>query len=101
MSRCSLDSFSKNTEVSIGWDPALQTFFCTVIDFESDDGAESAPTIWLGASPDNAYLEPDPLIDIITPYACSFDRQLLISMLNEDKRTDSERIYGFDDEDEE
>lgn len=100
MSRYSLDSFRKNTEVSIGWDPELQTFFCSVIDFELGAGAESSPSIWLGASPDNAYLEPEPLIDIITPYACSFDRNLLISMLNEDKQTNSEKIYDFDDDEE-
>lgn len=97
MSRCSLDNYARGTEVCIGWDPALKTFFCTVIDFELGGGPDSMPCIWYGAAPDEIFPNPEPLIDIITPYACKFDRGQLITMLYEDKVTDSERIYGFED----
>ena len=94
MSRCNLDNRKRNTEVCIGWDPGLETYFCTVIDYELGGGPDSAPCIWHGAMPGDIYDDPEPLLDAVTPYACRFDRQSLIEMLRYDKKNHSERVYS-------
>jgi len=88
MSRCVLDNEQTGIEVVIGWDPPLGTYFAQVIRPGSDE-----PIIWLGTS-HNKFTAPDVLIEAISPYACKFDRNVLISNLALDRSNNSERIYS-------
>lgn len=90
MSRCVLDNEKTGSEVAIGWDPGLNTFFAQVIQPEEDE-----PSIWLGKYFDE-YLTPEKLIEVIRPWACQFDTELLFSNLMQDKETNSDRLYSID-----
>ena len=98
MSRCNLSNRKLNTEVYIGWDPGLQTYFCSVFDYNLGGGVESEPIIQFGSRSGEVSCCAEPLLDVIMPYTCSFDRTTLLAMLKEDREANSERIYGFDDE---
>lgn len=91
MSRCVLDNEKSGAEVVVGWDCVLNTFFAQVIIQGGDD-----PIIWLGTVP-GQFLLPERVIEVVSEYACSFDRSRLIRELMWDKVTNSERIYCIDD----
>lgn len=98
MSQCSLDNYKDGYEVTIGWDGPLKTYFASVVKLvgEGEEGEDEGPLILEGTRY-NEYPTPEPLIDIVKPYATSFDSSLLLSILELDKRTNSERQYFFQD----
>jgi hypothetical protein len=92
MSRCVLDNEDTGTEVFIGWDPGLNTFFAQVVESGHDE-----PSVWHGTAPDELTNEKKLMAVIreIKPHACKFDEAELLRSLLEDQRTDSERTYGL------
>ena len=81
MSRCVLDDEKRNTEVVIGWDPHMETFFarvweCSLYDSEAALGlTDPGVRFWTGCG-DRIWTtadELDQLIAMIRPYACSHD----------------------------
>jgi len=71
MSRCMLDNEDTGDEVVIGWGPGLNTYLAQVV-----EPGDEEPGLWLGTQP-GEYQEPDEVIKVINPYACSFDYAVL------------------------
>jgi len=89
MSRCILDNEELGTEVVIGWDPPMETYFARVAERNGEE------VFWTGNG-DRIYNSPDPLIEMIQPYACWHDKKALIRELRWDKATnDGSRIYSM------
>lgn len=106
MSRCVLDNETLRTEVVIGWDPGIQSFFARVWDrtlFDqqkaSSDIDEPGLQFWTGNG-DRSWRHPDKLIELIQPYACSHDAAQLRIELLADQQTDNERSYSLCDDEE-
>jgi len=88
MSRCILDDETRGTEVAIGWDPPMETFFARVADHEGE-------MFWLGGG-DQVYDSPEVLVEMIQPYAGRHDRkQLILELLRDKAAGDGERVYDL------
>ena len=106
MSRCVLDDEKKGTEVVIGWDPPMQTFFARVwerslYDSEVSLGlSDPGQRFWTGCG-DRTWTtaeELDELIAKIQPYACSHDAaELKTELLADRLNDDGDRIYDVYD----
>ena len=106
MSRCVLDDEKRNTQVVIGWDPPMQTFFARVWERELFEIEEPAGTddpgvrFWTGCG-DRIWTTPaelDELIGMIQPYACSHDaKELRFELLLDQQNQDCDRIYDLYD----
>ena len=102
MSRCVLDDEKRNTEVVIGWDPNMQTFFARVwerslYDSEKPLGLpDPGVRFWTGGE-DRRWTtsdELDQLIAMVQPYACSHDlAELRAELLADQENNDGERTY--------
>lgn len=90
MSRCCLDNSDLKKEVTIGWDRAMGTFFAQVFERDGDK-----PIIWLGRKAQEI-TSPEELINVIAPYACKFNREVLANELLLDKQKNDERLYAID-----
>jgi hypothetical protein len=76
MSRHDLIPFSKQYDVTIGWDPPLETFFAQVEDLtlaRQDD--DNAMVVWVGTSY-REILRPEDLATHVTKYAVLTDQDL-------------------------
>lgn len=106
MSRCVLDDEKRGTEVVIGWDPPLKTFFARVserslYDVEVAREVEDAGVrFWTGCG-DRTWVttdDLDELIVLIEPYACPHDRaELRHELLIDQANDDGERAYDLYD----
>jgi len=106
MSRCVLDDEKRGTEVVIGWDPPLQTFFARVwerslYDVEVVREVEDPGVrFWTGCG-DRTWVtveDLDELIALIEPYACPHDRaELREELLLDQANDDGERSYDLYD----
>jgi len=78
MSRHDLIPFSKNYDVTVGWDPPLETFFAQVEDLllaRQDD--DDAMVVWVGTSY-REILRPEDLAVHVAQYAALTDVDLAI-----------------------
>lgn len=105
MSRCVLDDERRNTEVVIGWDPQMQTFFArawerSLYDPEAAIGVpDPGVRFWTGGA-DRTWTSPDELdqlIEAIQPCACSHDKERLRAELLADQRNNDNREYDLYD----
>lgn len=106
MSRCVLDNEKRGTQVVIGWDPPLQTFFARVwirslYDFEvANDIEDAGVRSWTGCGNRTWSTAEDlhELIGLVEPYACSHDRdELRQELLLDQASDDGERTYDLYD----
>ena len=106
MSRCMLDDERRGTEVVIGWDPPIRSFFAWVWEralhdveapLEVDD---SGARFWTGCG-DRTWVmtdDLDELIAMVQPYACKHDQAgLRDELLADQANDDGERTYGLYD----
>lgn len=106
MSRCVLDDEERGTEVVIGWDPPLGTFFArvwerTVHDTEAELGVEDPGVrFWTGCG-DRIWVtkeDVDELIAMVQPFACPNDQwELRKELLADQANNDGERTYDLYD----
>lgn len=106
MSRCVLDDEKRNTEVVIGWDPNMETFFARVWERSLYDSEVSlglpdpGVRFWTGCG-DRTWTtsgELDQLIMMIQPYTCSHDSaELREELLADQENNDGERTYDLYD----
>lgn len=89
MSRCVLNNKETGHEVTIGWDRPFDTFFAQVNEPDGDD-----PIVWLGTK-SSEFVTPDVLIEAISPFACKFNREVLVENLIFDKQNNSARTYAI------
>ena len=104
MGRCVLDDEKRDTEVVIGWQPNMQTFFERVwerslYDSEASLGLpDPGVRLWTGCG-DRTWSTPDELEQLTTmiqPYACPHDPAELREELMADKENDDgERTYDL------
>ena len=80
MSRHTFHNQATNTEIAVGWDPGLDTYFAVVVTNDYDN-----PILWIGTSP-REIQDPQPVIKAITPYANSLDPQTLSRQLLQDRQ---------------
>ncbi len=77
------------TELVVGWDPPLQSFFYQLHDY-SDPEYEGSPVLWSGADgwPDSAAMLEDlerEAADAGLDLPADYDRALLVRALDEDR----------------
>lgn len=106
MSRCVLDDERRNTQVVVGWDPNMQTFFARVWERRLYDSEfalglpEPGVRFWTGCG-DRTWVsgvELDLLITMIRPYTCSHDpAELRRELLTDQENDDGERDYDLYD----
>jgi len=106
MSRCVLDDEKRGTEVVVGWDPPIGTFFAHVRERAPHDGEATLEVedhdvrIWTGCG-DRAWTttdDLDELIALIQPYACPYDQaDLRKELLTDQANNDGERTYDLYD----
>ena len=106
MSRCVLDDEKRGTEVVIGLDPSMGTFFARVRERALHDGEAAVEMedhgvrIWTGCG-DRTWTKTDDLdelIAMIQPYACPHDQaELREELLADQANNDGERTYDLND----
>ena len=67
MSRHDIPARRPRTEVTVGWDAPMQTFFAQVEDLDAPDDADPL-LLWIGSEP-REIAEPEAMIVPLVPYA--------------------------------
>ncbi|MGH7120581.1 MAG: hypothetical protein ACREFP_16600 [Acetobacteraceae bacterium] len=107
MSRCILDDEDRMIQVLIGWDRGMQSFFARMRDRDlflkekrpGKPESEAGVRPWTGGF-DRIWTTPDPLIEMIQPYACRHHKGRLREELLADQAIDEgDRNYSlYEDE---
>jgi len=85
MSRHELDPLNPVHDVTVGWDPPMETYFAQVFDTTDDEENDSYEVLWIGTRFQEV-LNPAAVIAAVAPFA-SLPADLL-GQLARDRRAD-------------
>lgn len=68
MSNYQIKALTPKSEVFIGWDPSMSTFFLHVIDTTKDEDDRDRDVLWIGCTPHEIY-DIEDVIEAAIPHA--------------------------------